>query len=132
MHLLHDAGAMVFDGPAADAKIGGDVLAGMTREDEIENLPLPGRETQKIAGRVRVPGRRRLAVSLERFMEQDAGGLESRRSQAITALSIAAAVRAPPATSKPLLRLGLAVSTKFTFETSTRVFYRATLAQASA
>ena len=42
--LAHDGGAVVVDGALADAEVGGDVLAWMSGQDEIEDLALPSRQ----------------------------------------------------------------------------------------
>ena len=42
---------MVFDRALTDAKIGGDVLARVTREDEVHDLMLPLRQRGDAGGR---------------------------------------------------------------------------------
>ncbi|HLY91433.1 MAG TPA: hypothetical protein VKQ27_20795, partial [Acetobacteraceae bacterium] len=42
--FLHDRGAMILDGALADAKVRGDILAGVSRKDERHDLMLTWRE----------------------------------------------------------------------------------------
>ena len=48
--LSHDGRPMVLHRALADAKIRGDVLAGMPREHEIQDLPLTHRQTSEPLG----------------------------------------------------------------------------------
>src|SRR5665213_2628632 len=50
--LLHDRGTMVLDGTLADAKIRGDVLAGVPGQDPLHDLALPPREASDVARRI--------------------------------------------------------------------------------
>ncbi|WP_246152516.1 hypothetical protein, partial [Roseospira navarrensis] len=47
---------MVLDRALADAKSGGDHLAGLPREDKGQDLVLPGRQAGNAAGRAFMPG----------------------------------------------------------------------------
>ena len=60
--FLHDRGAMVLDGAAADSKVRGDVLARVALQDQIHDLVLPRRQTR--AAICEWPLTRRLACSL--------------------------------------------------------------------
>ena len=46
--FAHDRGPVVFDCALADAKIGSNILAGMTGEDQNHDLPLPRRQSVKM------------------------------------------------------------------------------------
>ena len=61
--LPHDGRAMVVDRALADAEIGGDVLAGMAGEDEVQDLPLTRRQTGNAASQPSPAMRTALAVS---------------------------------------------------------------------
>ena len=53
---LHDFGAMVLDGPLADAEIGGNILAGLAGENQVHDLPLSRRKPGDMLRRFLVPG----------------------------------------------------------------------------
>ena len=41
---LHNGSAVIFNGTLADAEVGSDILAGVTRQDQSHDLFLPGRQ----------------------------------------------------------------------------------------
>src|ERR1019366_10225736 len=52
---FHDRRPVILDSTLTDAKIGGDVLAGMPGEDQIHDLMLPCREAGDVARRILTP-----------------------------------------------------------------------------
>ena len=54
--LFHDRCPMVFDSSLTDAKIGGDILAGMSSENQVHDLMLPYGKTRDVPCGVCLPG----------------------------------------------------------------------------